>query len=142
MTVGDNDDALKRFAVHVLEALAGKEEWDSDMLDEIAETANSFGLSHLDGDGWFRSDFYISGDEVIEGNPDDFDAERSVLVCANSWSSLRQMDVHRLFGSYDHENWAAINKCLKRHRPELAHEASEAMADLEADMHSSGGRVS
>lgn len=70
-----------------------------------------------------------------------FDAEQSVLVCADSWAALRKIDVFRLFDSHDPEHWSAVYKCLKRHRPELAFEACECMTDLEADLSSFAGDI-
>lgn len=76
-------------------------------------------------------------EEMMEAlEPPTFQPERSVLVAADSWKKLRRVDVYRLFESHDDSQWEAIFQCLKGHRPDLVGEAREAMADLEADMHS------
>ena len=70
-----------------------------------------------------------------------FNAEQAVSIAADSWPDLRRCDVYRLFDSHDPEHWTAIYRCLKQQRPDLAFEAREAMADLEADMSSFFGDI-
>ena len=65
-----------------------------------------------------------------------FNADRSVLIAADSWEKLRRCDVYRLFNSHDDRHWTPIFKVLKAKRPDLIGEAREVMADLEADLHS------
>ena len=71
----------------------------------------------------------------------DFDANRAVLIAADSWQQLRRSDVLRLFDWHDPRNWDPILRVLTARRPDLVEEAQTCLAELEdeTDLATGGG---
>lgn len=63
-----------------------------------------------------------------------FNADRSVLVAADSWEKLRRCDVFRLFDSHCPETWGAINDCLSQRRPDLIDSADKCLEELRSEL--------
>ena len=51
--LANQQDATRQFGDYVLRTMESTEEWNADMLDDLARTALEFGLSELDERGYF-----------------------------------------------------------------------------------------